>query len=179
MRASLLVALLCTFLPVLAIADATVPQLMGQAQRAYIAGDYDTAKGLFAQVLEIDPQNTVAIQFLRNIRLAQAGAAPSPAKDPLKSLVIPKIEFKDATFSAALDFFKQAAARQSVTVSFVPQLPQPQMEKMVTLNLAQIPFLDALTYLCELNNAIYKVDPYAIVIMPAPAADASPAQAPQ
>jgi hypothetical protein len=178
MRASLLVALLCTLVPVLAIADPTVPQLMAQGQRAYIAGDYDTAKGLFAQVLEINPQNTVAIQFLRNIRLAQAGVAATPAPDPIKDLVIPKIQFKDATFSSALDFFKQAAAKQSVTVSFVPNLPAPQMEKMVTLNLAQIPFLDALRYLCELNNAVFKVEPYAIVITPVPA-DASSAAAPQ
>ena len=177
MRASLLVASLCTLLPIFAAADPTVPQLMAQGQRAYLAHDYETAKQAFAEVVEMDPQNTVAIAFLRKIRLDEAGQPAAP-KDPLKDLILPKIEFKQATFSAALDFFKAEAAKQSVTVSFVSQLPAPQMEHMVTLSLTQIPFLDALRYLCTLNNAVYKVEAYAIVIMPVPA-DASPAPAAQ
>jgi hypothetical protein len=174
MRASLLVALVATVLPVLAFADPTVPSLMAQAQRAYLAGDYDTAKDLFGEVVQMDPHNTLAIQFLRTIRQREAGMPPSTTKDPLKSLVLPKVELKDATFSSALDFFKHEAAAQSVTVSFVPQLPAAQMDHTVTLSLSQIPFLDALRYLCGLNSATYKVERYAIVISPATAA-ASPA----
>ena len=64
-----------------------------------------------------------------------------------------------------------------MNVSFVSQLPAPQMEHMVTLSLSHIPFLDALRYLCELNNAVFKVDPYAIVIMPVPVDAAQPAPA--
>ena len=146
---------------------------MGQGTRAYVAGDYATATQLFTQVLETDPQNTLAIQYLRKIRAANAGA--QPAKDPIKALVLPKIDFKNATFSVALDFFKQEAAKQGVNVSFVPQLPPDLMNHQITLSLGQIPFLDALGYLCQLDNATYKVERYAIVIMPAPAAGSSPA----
>ena len=169
MRGSLLIPVLCALLPVIGLADPTVPTLMGQAQRAYVGGDYDTATELFNEVLQLDPQNTLAIQFLRNIRLRQAGLAPA-AKDPLKGLILPRVELKDATFAAALDFFKQEAARQSVTVSFVSQLPAAQMQHAVTLSLSQIPFLDALHYLCGLNSADYKVERYAIVIVPLSAA---------
>ncbi len=147
---------------------------MGQAQRAYLGGDFDTARELFGEVVEMDPHNTLAIEYLRNIRLREAGMAPAPAKDPVESLVIPRIEFKDATFSSALDFLKVAAAKQSVTISFVPQLPEAQMEHTVTLSLSQIPFLDALKYLCQLNDATYKVERYAIVILPV-LPDSSPA----
>ena len=182
MRASLLVSLLCALLPVIAIAaDPAVPILMGQAQKAFVAGDYDTAKQLFSEVVQVDPQNTLAIQFLRTIRLHEAGA-PAAVNDPIKNLVLAKVQLKDATFSAALDFFKQEAASQSVTVSFVPQLPAAQMQHTVTLSLSQIPFLDALHYLCGLNGADYKVERYAIVIVPAAAAAdsaASPAPAAQ
>jgi len=150
---------------------------MGQAQRAYIAGDYDTAKELFGEVLQADPHNTLAIQFLRSIRQREAGVAPV-TKDPLKALILPKVELKDATFSSALDFFKHEAAAQSVTVSFVSQLPQPQMDHTVTLSLSQIPFLDALRYLCDLNHAVYKVERFAIVIMPVPAESAATSPAP-
>jgi hypothetical protein len=171
MRASLLVASVFVILPRLGLADPTVPQLMGDAQRAYLARDYQTATELFNQVLEIDPHNTLAIQYLRNIHLAQAGM-PNVAKDPIKENKLPKIEFKDATF------FKEQAAKQGVTVSFVAQLPEPQLEHRVTLSLSNIPFLDALRYLCEQNNAVSTQEPYAIVIKPVPA-DASPAPAGQ
>jgi hypothetical protein len=50
------------------------------------------------------------------------------------------------------------------------------MEHTVTLSLSHIPFLDALRYLCEQNNAVYKVEPYAIVIMTVPA-EGAPAAA--
>lgn len=167
MRSSLLIPVLCAVLPALAFADTpAVASLMAQAQRAYIAGDFDTAKDVFNQVLQVDPHNTLAIQYLRNIRLREAGMSPTPAKNPLEQLILPQVEFKDATFSVALDFFKTAALKQGVTVSFVSQLPQPQMDHQITLSLAQIPFLDALRYACDLDHAIYKIERYAIVIMP-------------
>jgi thioredoxin-like negative regulator of GroEL len=169
MRASLLAALVSMLIPVMVLADATEPQLMAQGQRAFIAGDYSTAKDAFAQVLQMDPQNAVAMGFLRKIRLAEAGQAPAPAQDSIKQLILPSVSIKNATFVAALDFFKQAAAKQSVSVSFVAQLPDAQLQHPVTLSLAQIPFLDALNYLCQLDGAVYKVDPYAIVITPKPA----------
>jgi hypothetical protein len=176
MRAFLLAASLCTLLPVLAVADPpTEPDLMAQAQRAYIADDDTTAIQLFAQVLQMDPQNTLAIQYLRKIRLREAGVAPTTTSDPVKNLVLPKVDLKNATFSSSLDFFKAEAAKQSVTVSFVPQLPPAQMDATVTLSLSQIPFLDALQYLCQLNNAAYKIERYAIVIVPAAAASPAPA----
>lgn len=175
MRVPLLVALLCTVLAAIGFADPTVSDLMNQARQAFLVNDYDTSKELFDEVLQLDPQNTQAIQFLRIIRIRQAGLPPA-GKDPLKDLVLPKVELKDAAFSAALDFFKYEAAKQSVTVSFVPQLPPAQLEHTVTLSLSQIPFLDALRYLCEQNNAVYKVERYAIVITPVPAESApSPA----
>ncbi len=166
-RAVLLVASLCLLAVDSCLADPTVLELMNKAERAYVAHDYDTATELFIEVLQVDPQNTHAIAFLRKIRLSEAGM-PSPGKDSIEGLVIPKIEFKDATFSAALDFLKQQAALQSVTVSFVPQLPAPQMDHRVTLSLSNVPFLDALRYLCELNGAVFKVERYAIVISPRP-----------
>jgi hypothetical protein len=175
MRTYLFAALV--LLPTLAVAaDSSVPALMGEAQRAYAAGDYNTAKDLFGQVLQVDPHNTMAINFLRSIRLSQ-GVHPPVANDPLKAVIIPKIEFKDATFSSALDFMKAAAAKQSVSVSFVSQLPKPQMDHTVTLSLSQIPFLDGLHYLCALNDADYKVERYAIVIIPAAAASPAPSAA--
>ena len=174
MRSLLLAAWFSLLIPALALADTPVPQLMGEAQRAFITGDYDTAKDLFNQVLEADPQNTLAIQFLHRINVAQAGAQATPAADLLEKMVIPVLSFKNATFTAALDLLKQQAVAQGITVSFVPQLPESQMNKTVTLSLSEIPFMEALRYICSMNNAAYKVEPYAIVILPA-AVTAAPA----
>jgi hypothetical protein len=175
MRGFLLIASFCTILTAISFADPTEAQLMAEAQRAYVGGDYDTATQLFTQVIEQDPQNTLAIQYLRNIRKALAGTQTTQ-QNPIKGVVIPQINFRNATFAAALDFFKQAAAKQSVTVSFVPNLPPEQLNRPITLNLTQVPFLTALDYLCQLDNSTYKVEQYAIVITPAPAAAADSTQ---
>lgn len=177
MRIVALLACLGAMMPVEGIADpsvdSAVSDLMGQGTRAYASGDYDTAKELFTEVLQVQPNNVVAIQFLRSIGVKQAGLAPS-ANTGLDKLVLPKVELAGATFSAALHFLKQQAAAQSVTVSFVSQLPASQMEKKITLNLSQIPFLEALRYLCALNRATFKSERYAILITPAPAASPEP-----
>jgi hypothetical protein len=173
MRIPLLIALLCAVLPVAVLADADEPTLMNEAQRAFSAGDYDTAKDLFTQVLQIDSHNVLAISYLRKIRLSEAGVAPTPEQKPIDSLILDKINFNNATFSSALDFLKHRAAEHSINVSFVVELPASQQDAKITLNLAEIPFLDALHYVCQMNNATYDVQQYAIVIKPAAAAPPS------
>ena len=153
----------------LALADPGVPELMAQGQRAYAQGDYQAAKEAFGEVVLADPTNTHAIQFLRAIKLKEAQLAPSN-NDAIKTLVIPNVQLKDATFAAALDYLKQQAALKSVKLSIVSQLPQTQMESKITLSLSNVPWIEALRYACTLNNAVYRMDQYAIIIMPAPAA---------
>lgn len=160
-----LVLVLAILVPVAAWAQASETELMAQAQKAYVAGDEETAKAAFSEVLQINPRNTLAIQYLRNINLRHGGEAKP--KDQTGRLVLEKVDFKDATFSAALEALKDQAARQSVNVSFVSQLTPEQMAHPVTISLSNIPFMDALRYVCSLNGAAYKVDKYAIIIVPA------------
>jgi hypothetical protein len=166
MRLLPLVVSLCMLLPGLAFADAAEAQLMAQAQRAYLAGDLLNSAHLFQQVLATDPQNTLAIEFLRKIRAGAANAV-APPQNEFSDLIFDKIAFNNASFEAALNLLKEQAAKHSVSVSFVPQLPESQMQHPVSLSLNNIPFLEALRYLCQLNGATYSVEPYAIVIKPA------------
>jgi hypothetical protein len=169
MRFPLVFAMMGGLVPVMALADDTsVPMLMAEAQKDFVAQDYDGAKELFNEVLQLDPQNQQAIQFLRVIRVKQKGLPGDPKDNPVNDLIIPKIEFKDATINAALTFLKQKAADQKVDVSFVTELPPALMARTFSLSLSHIPFLDALEYICEQNSAIYKVERYAIVITPLP-----------
>lgn len=150
-------------------------QLASEAQRSYLGGDLEAAKLKFKQALEIDPSNITAKNYLRMIAVQEAKAGGgAPLERKLRSLVLPAVKFRDATFSAALESLKQQAALQAVAVSFVTQLPPEMMAKLVTLNLSNVPFTEALRYLCELNGAKFVVEKFAILITPASAA--APAQ---
>lgn len=159
----------------------TAQECYGEAQRAYMAGDLDTAKAKFKLVLEIDPSHKGAQNYLRSILVQErkSGSGGELLKQ-LQSLVLPKVEFRDATFDTALDYLKQQAVKQSggkVNPSFVTQLPAEFLaSQKVTLNLANVPFLEAVRYLCEQANVTFSVERFAVVVKPkAPAGAAPPA----
>jgi len=145
-------------------------QLLTEAQRAYIAGNMESAKEKFKTVLERDPDNVAARNYLHMIETAEKKEGNGLEKQ-LQGVVLPKVEFKDATLGSALDYLKQQVAKTSggkTQVSFVLQLPPDVAENAkVSLSLANIPFLEALKYLCGLTNVEYKIDKYAVVIRPA------------
>ena len=155
-------------------------QLFNEAQRAYVGGDVATAAEKFKIVVELDPGNVAAKNYLRMIAAQEKKDGSAAIEKQLKSLVLPKVEFKDATFGSALDYLKQQAAKQSdgkIKVSFVLQIPQETVDtRRATLALSDIPFTDALHYLCELAGVDYKIEKYAVIIKPkaAPAPEASP-----
>ena len=157
-------------------------QLFNEAQRAYVAGDVDGARQKFKTVLELDPDNTAAQNYLRMINTQYKNEGDKQLEKQLKSLVLTKVEFKDATFGSALEYLKQQTAKQTkdaVKVSFVVQLPSEFVDSQrVTLNLANLPFTEALHYLCELAGVDYKIDKYAVTIKKKVEPEASTAKTP-
>lgn len=152
-------------------------QISSEGQRAYLSGDIESAKAKFKMTLELDPGNVAARNYLRIITTQEAKAGGgAQLEKQLRSLILPTVKFQEATFSAALESLKQQAAKQSVEMSFVTQLPPEAMERQVTLNLANVPFTVALRYLCELNGARFSVEKFAVVIKRAGAAE--PARSP-
>jgi len=151
-------------------AYANPQQLSSEAQRAYLAGDLATAKAKFQTVLEADPKNITAINYLRMIKTQEAQNGGSQLAKQLESLILPKVELKDASFSTALEYLKQRAADQKVAVSFVSQIPKETMDATsVSLNLRDAPFTESLRYICQMAGAIFVVEKYAVVIKSAPA----------
>jgi hypothetical protein len=145
-------------------------QLLTAAQVAYQKGDYEAAKRDFEMVLRIDPRNTTANGFMRLINAQQAkdggGAATEKA---LAQLIVPQIQFKDATLGSALEFMKKKAAELSggkQAVNFVVQPGIDQTGTVVTVNLTNIPFTEALRYVGELANITFQYQKYAIVVKP-------------
>jgi len=155
-------------------------QLFNEAQRAYVSGDVETAKEKFKTVLELDPSNTIAQNYMRMITSQEKKDNGEQMEKKLKTLILPKVDFRDATFGSALEYMRQAASKQTegkVHVSFVVQLPSEFTEtQKVTLNLANIPFTEALHYLCDLGGVDYKIEKYAIIVKRKAAAAAPSSQ---
>ena len=181
MKRTLVPLLLCFAASTLSFA-AEQPSTLTQAQKAYISGDIATAKALFEKVLKDDPQNPAARNYLKNILAAEA-EIPVSAKveKQLQSLILPKVEFKDATLDSVLEALKQQASKASAgktVVNFVVQ-PGVNVSTPVTLHLTDIPFREAIKYVGDLVGADIVFDRYAILVKPkataTPATEATPA----
>lgn len=144
-------------------------EIYSEAQRAYMAGNVEEAKEKFKLVLEMNPKHVGAQGYVRMITVQEKrSGGGGELQKQLQSLVLPKVEFRNATFGSALEYLKQQAAKQSgekVKVSFVVQLPPEFSDtRKVTLNLANVPFLEAVRYVCDQGEVAYAVEKYAVVI---------------
>ena len=163
-------ALLATF--ALTAGAESVQQLLSEAQTAYLRGDMETAKRNFELVNKLDPRNMTAIAYLRTMkaREVQAGAGAVQEKQ-FSAIILPKIEFREATLGSALDFLKQQVNKQTggkQIVNFVVQLPDEQVKaQTVTLSLANVPFTEVLRYIGTLTNTTFTFEKYAIAVRPA------------
>ena len=168
MKRTLLPLLLCFAASTLPLA-AQQSSLLSQAQKAYLAGDIATAKPLFEQVLADDPKNVVASNYLKAILATEAQAGPgAKTEKQLKALILPKVEFSDATLDSVLEALRKMAAKASdgkIEPNFVVQ-PGVNTSTPVTLRLNNIPFLEVLRYIGELVKADFVVDRYAIMLKP-------------
>lgn len=160
----------------------TAQQLLTQGQLAYQRGDYETAKRNLELVNRMDPRNPTAIGLLKMIQAQQKKGGGQTAEKALSALILPQLQFKEASLGSALDFLKKKAADLSggkVAANFVVQPGIDQDNTRVTLNLSNIPFTEAVRYIGELANVTFEYQQYAIMVRPkAPLATNSPAPAP-
>lgn len=165
--------------PLLCFAAFTLPvtaqtsALLTQAQRAYVNGDMAIAKPLFQKILAADPQNVTARNFLKAIAVAESQIAPGVSMEKqLQRLILPKVDFSNATFDSTLNALRQQASKASggkIEPNFVVQ-PSVNASTPVTLHLSNIPFSEVLRYMGELVKVDFVVDRYAISVRPKAAA---------
>ena len=142
------------------VAVAQQSPLLTQAQKAYMAGDVATAKSLFEKVLQLEPKNKAALNYLQAIKIAEAQAGPgAQIEKQLQALILPKVEYQNASLISVINDLKQKGS-----VSFV--LLGVDKETQITLSLTNIPFLEVVRYVAAQANAEYKVDRYAITLKP-------------
>ena len=94
----------------------------------------------------------------------------------LKAIVIPRLDFRDATVAEAVEFLKKKSAELDTAepdpakrgVNFVLNLgaaPEAAPQRL-TLSLSNIPLLEALKYVTGLASLKFKVERSAVVIVP-------------
>lgn len=159
----------CALMLSVAVHAESAQKFLTSGQLAYGKGDYAAAKRDFEMVLRIDPRNQTAIGFMKMIAARQTkddgGASTEKA---LATIILPKIEFKDATVGSALEFMKKKVAELSNGKQSVSFVVQPGVDAMATctLSLSNVPFTEALRYLGELANVSFQYQKYAIVVRP-------------
>jgi hypothetical protein len=161
-----------------ASAQKSVQQMLSEAQTTYIRGDMAAAEQQFRAIVQIEPRNQIAIRYLGMIKAAKNKAPKgNEVEKQLAAVMIPKIEFKEATLGSALEYLKQTVAKASggkASVNFVVQLPEQQVNtQTVTLSLTNVPFTEVLRYIGGLANIQFDYDRYAVIVRPKGAAAAT------
>lgn len=93
----------------------------------------------------------------------------------LDDIIVPRIEFRDATIREALDFLRQRAAALDTSeddptrkgVNLVLKVPEdsPEANARITLALTDVPLRAAIQYVANAASLKLKVEPYAVVIV--------------
>jgi hypothetical protein len=144
----------------------TVQQTYAQGMRAYMAGDIDTAKTCFAQVLEADPKNMPAQAMLKRIAIQQPPGAN--LRKQAETIVLPKIDFRDASLSSVLDYLPKAVAEQTkgkASVNIVRMFPEDYgRDKTITLQLSNVPLASVLDYIAQIGGLAVDYQAHAVVM---------------
>jgi len=113
-------------------------------------------------------------------------AGTARINNKLQKIIIPKLELRDATIQEALDFLQKRSAELDTDpdvsrrgVNFVLKVesapgsvapPAPGIvstaDTRISVALTNIPLIEAVKYVTSLANLKYKIEPYAIAILP-------------
>jgi general secretion pathway protein D len=92
----------------------------------------------------------------------------------LDEIIVPRINFTDATVREAVEYLRQRSEALDTEgsetgergVNIVLKLDQAAASQTVTIDLANLPLREALSYITNLANLKFKVEPYAVLIVP-------------
>jgi hypothetical protein len=126
----------------------------------------------------------------RDLMLPQSGGLAF-IRNKLKSIIIPRIDFEDVTVEEAVDFLRLRAQELDTLeldparkgISFVVRKPRvsagdagldagfpgggdPGALRIRELKLRNVPLSDALKYICDATKLRFKIDDYAITLVP-------------
>ena len=158
----------------------TASQLYGEGVQTYEAGNVEAAKQKLRLALEVDKNFRPAAALLAKIAVEERRAGTQPVGVSIKTLekVIVPVEFKDTTFQTAVEVLRQGISEKTngkVEVNFVLKLPPNLANKRVSLHLDRVPVTEVMRYLGSLAGVDFKIEQYAVMVVPAgsPAAAAA------
>ena len=149
-------------------------QLYTEGAQTYNAGDAAAAKQKLQLALEVDPNFRPAAALLTRIARdeKQAGAQPQA----LSKIIVP-VDFKDTSLQTAIEILRQRVSEQSggrVDVNFVLKLPSDLANKKISLQLDRVPATEVMRYMGSLAGVDFKLEQYAVMVVPAGSAALSP-----
>ena len=142
--------------------------LSTEAQRAFMAGDYETAKTKFKIILDQDPANRVAANYMRMIANAEAKSSAGAALGKQLEKISVPVEFKDTTLESALNRLREqvgTATGGKLQPNFVIA-PGVNRLTPLTLRMTNAPVSEVLKYIGQLANLKVTVDAYAVTLKP-------------
>ena len=150
---------------------AEVTQFLTEGQAAFNKGDYATAKGAFEMVYQMDPRNVSAINYLQKIKVLEKGAPKNVDQErQLATLMVPKVQLKEATIGSVFDYLKTTANKLSdgkIAVNFVLKLPEDAIKtQTITLSMNNAPFTEVVKYVAELANLNVQYQKFGILVTP-------------
>ena len=154
-------------------------QLYTEGVQTYNAGDAAAAKQKLRLALEVDPNFRPAAALLTRIASdeKQVGAQPAGASPQALSKIIVPVDFKDTSLQTAIEVLRQRVSEKSggqVAVNFVLKLPPDLANKKISLQLDHVPATEVMRYMGSLAGVDFKLEPYAVMVVPAGAAAPSP-----
>ena len=163
----------------------TASQHYTEGMQNYEAGNLDRAKQNFRLALEVDKNFRAAATMLTKIDAdeKQAGAQGLGVSAKTLEKVIVPVDFKDTTLEIAIETLRQRISERSdgkVEVNFVLKLPPELAKKRVTIHLDHTPATEVMRYLGGVAGVDFKIEQYAVMVVPAgaPTAAAPPGSSP-
>ena len=115
---------------------------------------------------------TLSLAF-SGVLFAQSSAEAPTIQQKLEKIIFPTVQFKDATIQQAVEYLR-VKSRDLDTISEAPgQRGVSFVVKMgsatpapISLDLKNVPLLEALRYCTELSGLKYRVEPHAVMVAP-------------
>ncbi len=159
-------------LPACALAQNPAPTadpMFAEAVAAFKKEDLTTARLLFEAVLAQNPRDTAAANYLKTIALREKTGVGTGIEAGLRKIIIPKVDFQDATVRDAITFVSQQVKTLSggkQTLNIVWLIPADYAAR-VTLSLQNVPAAEVMKYVAQSGNLTLDYDAYALKVRPA------------
>jgi hypothetical protein len=164
-----------------------------RAQSFMNRGDLDSASRAYQDALRIDRYNTAARRDMEkleeqrgrffwadhestkvNIETADVSFWSRYYTDKMQRIIFPSVQFHNVTTEQAIEFLRLKSKELDTSerdpakkgVNIILKVGTTPSTAQISLDLHDVPLLEALRYVTELAGMKYKVEPYAVVIVP-------------